>query len=152
MDSSVQGLSGLLRLHLPRSACTLLVHQDIQRLEEAAALLRQRYGWPCLSVGRELSAALRDEPLPCRPRAADLRLSEMLRARAPGPVLCTEIDLLFEPALSLDPLRLLVQASRHTALVVLWPGHCSEDLLAYAVPAHAHYRTWPHPEVDLICL
>ena len=64
-----------------------------------------------------------------------------------GPVLCTNIDWLFEPTLKLDPLRLMRDVSRGTRLVVTWPGSYVDDVLAYAVPDHSYYRTWRKPEV-----
>ena len=70
-----------------------------------------------------------------------------LRDISPGPVLCTNIDLLFEPTLKLDPLRLMRDVSRVTRLVVAWPGSYVDNVLAYAVPDHSHYRTWRKPEV-----
>ncbi|MCP4537842.1 MAG: BREX-3 system P-loop-containing protein BrxF [Chloroflexi bacterium] len=76
------------------------------------------------------------------------RLSEM----APGPVLCTETDLLFEPTLKLDPLRLMRDASKVIRLVVAWSGSYTEDVLAYAVPKHGHYRTWRNPGVSISVL
>jgi len=71
---------------------------------------------------------------------------------SPGPVLCTEIDLLFEPTLELDPLRLLCDVGRVARLVVTWPGSYHHDVLAYAVPDHRHYRTWRNPEVSVTLL
>ena len=59
-----------------------------------------------------------------------------------APLICTDLDLLFEPALQLDPLPLLHQMGRRRPLVACWPGTCAGGLLAYAVPEHAHYRTW----------
>lgn len=69
-----------------------------------------------------------------------------------GPVLCTDTDLLFEPALGLDPLALLRQASRMTRLVVTWPGTYRDGILTYAVPRHGHYRAWQRPDVTIVAL
>jgi hypothetical protein len=71
---------------------------------------------------------------------------------SPGPVLCTEIDLLFEPSLELDPLPLLVDISRATRLVIAWPGSYVGGVLAYAAPEHAHYRTWRQPPAHIVHL
>jgi len=76
------------------------------------------------------------------------RLGEL----SPGPVLCTEIDLLFDPALELDPLRLLCDVGRVARLVVTWPGSYLHGVLSYAVPDHSHYRTWRNPEVYVTLL
>jgi hypothetical protein len=69
---------------------------------------------------------------------------------SPGPVLCTDIDLLFEPSLSLNPLRLFKDAGRITRLIVAWPGTYRDDVLSYAVPDHAHYRTWRNPKIPIV--
>jgi hypothetical protein len=135
--------------------CLLLAHPDVRRLADAADELASTYGWPRLCIGRELSAALLPEPPARRPGAARRWVEIRLRELAPAgrsPVLCTEIDLLFEPTLRLDPLRLLREASRATLLVVAWPGSYADDVLAYAVPEHGHYHTWRQPGVTIVCL
>jgi hypothetical protein len=129
--------------------CRLLVHSDIESLEQAADSLLRRTGWPRLSIGRELSAALSAELPRDRPRAGARWLTSHLAAMAPGPVICSEIDLLFEPSLSLDALALLRAASRLTRLVVIWPGSSAENVLTYAVAEHDHYRAWRRPEADV---
>lgn len=63
-------------------------------------------------------------------------------ASMPNPVLCSGIDLLFEPRLKLDPLKLFQKVSQYTPLVVCWPGSYDKGKLAYAVPYHHHYREW----------
>lgn len=132
--------------------CLLLVHAEVRRLEDAAVELRSAVGWPRLSVGRELSDVLISETPQRRPRAARHWMRVRLGEMAPGPVLCTEIDLLFEPTLELDPLRLMRDVGRVTRLVVTWPGSAVDDVLAYAVPGHSHYRTWRRPEVSVVVL
>jgi len=127
--------------------CLLLVHPAVSKLEGAAAQLLSVYSWPRLSVGGELSAVLFSETSQRRSRAARQWMKVHFREMAPGPVLCTEIDLLFEPTLKLDPLRLMRDVGRVTRLVVTWPGSYVDNVLAYAVPGHSHYRTWRRPEV-----
>jgi hypothetical protein len=132
--------------------CLVLTHLEIHRLQDVADELLSTYGWPRLSVGRELSATLLSRTPQCRSRLAHRWMSTYLREKAPGPVLCTEIDLLFEPTLRLDPLRLMRGVGRVTRLVVTWPGSCVDDVLAYAAPGHSHYRTWRRPEVSILAL
>ncbi len=132
--------------------CLLLVHPEVRRLEDAANELVSAYEWPRLSVGRELSTVLLSDPPIRRSRTARRWMETRLDQMAPGPVLCTEIDLLFEPMLKLNPLGLLCHASRVTRLVVTWPGSYLDDVLAYAVPGHSHYRTWRKPEVSIVVL
>jgi len=132
--------------------CLLLVHPKVRRLEDEANDLLSVHGWPHLSVGRELSAVLLSEPLARRPHAARRWMETRLGQMVPGPVLCTEIDLLFEPTLELDPLRLMRDVGRVTRLVITWPGSYLDDVLAYAVPGHSHYRTWRKPGISIVVL
>ena len=132
--------------------CLLLVHPQVRTLEDAAVELSSTYGWPRLSVGRELSAVLLPETPQRRPRKAQQWVKARLGEMAPGPALCTGIDLLFEPALTLDPLRLMCDVGRMTRLVVTWPGSYVDGVLAYAVAGHSHYRTWRRPEVRILVL
>lgn len=128
----------------PFYPCCLLVHPEIDRLERIALYLVSHYGWPRLALGAVLSEQL----LPIAPERRSGETYELLRRaiqeRVPGPVLCMGIDILFEPSLALDPLRLLLDASRIVPLVVTWPGSYHADLLAYAQsdPPHAHYCAW----------
>lgn len=132
--------------------CLLLVHLDISRLESAANELLSTYGWPLLSVGQELGNVLLSEMPQRRSRAARQWMPARLGDVAPGPVLCTEIDLLFDPTLELDPLGLLRDVSRMCQMLVAWPGSYRGDVLAYAVPDHSHYRTWRKPKVPIAVL
>jgi len=132
--------------------CLLLVYPAVSKLEDAADQLLSVYDWPRLSVGRELSIALLSEPPMRRSRAARRWMQTRVGQMAPGPVLCTEIDLLFDPTLKLDPLRLVRDVGRVTRLVITWPGSYVDDVLAYAVPGHSHYRTWRKPEVFIKAL
>lgn len=127
--------------------CLLLVASHMDALVDAVAGLEARYGWPRLTVGRELSAVLLQEPPDARGRMAERWLQDQLRASTPGPVLCSEIDVLFVPALHLDPLALFRRVGRVTRLVVAWPGSYREGVLAYAAPDHQHYRTWKVSDV-----
>jgi hypothetical protein len=132
--------------------CLLLVHTEIPKLDAAAEHLDSIYGWPSLSIGRELAAVLVSESPGDRPAAARRWMETTLAKAAPGPILVTGVDLLFEPALKLDPVALLRQASRRTTLLVTWPGSYASDVLAYAVPRHSHYRTWHKPDLSVCVL
>ena len=136
----------------PYEACLLFVHADPFRLEEAAAQLEERYGWRRWPVGRELSGALLDVAVHERGPETGRWFREAVDARRPSPILVTDIALLFESSFQLDPLRLLLEASRRTPLIVAWPGNLAGDRLAYAVPEHSHYRTWPRSALCPHCV
>jgi hypothetical protein len=145
MDSPIVDLVSAATYH----PCVLLAHPDIGELARAAEALAARDGWLRLAVGQALSAALLAELPASRPRTASRWLATRLAELAPGPVVCSEIDLLFTPAWELDPLVLFRNASRATRLVVMWPGTYTGDVLAYATPQHGHFRTWRHPGVEI---
>jgi hypothetical protein len=139
-------ISEFMRTHHP---CLLLVHLETSRLVDICNELLSVYDWEHLSVGQELSKALFPEAPQRRSRVARHWMRSYLRSMGNSPVLCTEIELLFEPSLEIDPLSLLSDAGRLVRLVVAWPGSFQDNVLAYAVPEHSHYRTWRKPGVSI---
>ena len=137
---------------LPIYPCLCVVHPDIQQLQSVGKVLVNRYGWGQIAVNTRLSQMLLDVAPRRRPAIAPKVFGDILQAFAPGPVLCQEIELLFEPTLKLDPLRLFRDQSRHTTTAVLWPGSYVDGILTYAVPEHAHYQTWVRPELCDYCI
>lgn len=129
--------------HRPNPPLLLVVTPDVAELRLAAAGLAEEAGWPLLDVGAVLSADLLDVPAPQRPNQVDLFLRKHVSVSAPGPVVATELDLLFHPTLHLDPLALLRQTSRHVPIVAFWPGKYHEPALTYGIADHHHYRLWP---------
>ena len=136
----------------PDAACVLLVHPDVRVIQTNAQDLAAALDVQPISVGKVLSGALLGEPAQARPRLARAWLLDPAIRLEPGPVLLIDIDLLFEPAWALDPLAMLRAASRSARLIVAWPGTYELDILAYAVPEHSAYRTWHHPDVQIINL
>lgn len=136
----------------PYHACLLLIHPKIIRLQTAVSHLTTTYNWSTFSIGQTLSEVLLTIAPKQRTRQTGKILPKLTKEHAPGPLLCTDIDLLFEPSLSLDPFMLLRQVSRQVTLVVAWPGTYLNGVLAYAVPEHAHYRTWDSPDLCEHCL
>lgn len=132
--------------------CLVLVHPGIQQLKKAEDKILADYQVVCLCIGKELSSAVLTTPRAQRSRMARQWLEMVLREKSPGPILCSEVDLLFQPAFDLDPLLLFRQISRYTRLLVLWPGTYGNGVLTYAVPEHHHYRTWRKPQVAVMDL
>ena len=132
--------------------CLLLVSPSIEYLTAVTRELERQYAWPRISLGKSLSATLLNVLPPLRSRQAERWLQDRLRDHASGPVLCTEIDLLFEPTLNLDPLMLFRRGGRVTPLVITWPGTYKDNVLAYAVPEHSHFRTWCNPDAQIVPL
>ena len=139
-------------INRPYYAAFLFVHPHMGRLHEVTTQLRRQYDWPFLALGQELSLVLRDIAPQQRPSRTPRLLTDILRPYSPGPLLCANIALLFEPTLQLNPLRLLLEASKTTTLIIPWPGSYQAGTLAYAVPEHTHYRTWVMPDLCDYCI
>ncbi len=56
-------------------------------------------------------------------------------------VFLTDLEILFDHSLNVDPVKLLKTAARNRAMVVNWPGEVDfvANALIYAVPGHAEY-------------
>lgn len=122
----------------------LIVDREIVKLEGFLPHILE--DWQVISIGQKLSEFLVVSGEVDRSRASRDWLLDELRKQSPGPVVCKDVDLLFDPSMNLDPLVLFRQASRHTKLVVLWPGTYSNGVLSYAVPEHKHYHFWKNLE------
>ena len=136
----------------PVYPCLLLVHPSISILNTTAQRLVDHYAWAVLSLGTVLSEALLAISARQRPGQVRSAINQAIHHTRPEPILCTDLDLLFEPTLKLDPLRLLRDWSRQTPLVAMWPGQYDGRTLSYAVPEHGHYRTWPRPDLCDRCI
>ena len=122
--------------------CIILVHPFISILESARKQCLTDALVVEFNIGKQLSTVLRDVSLGDRGRTAQRWLNDEFRALKPDQVLCTQIDLLFEPTLGIDPLMLFRQIARSKRIIVLWPGDFSNESLTYATPDHSLYRTW----------
>jgi hypothetical protein len=107
---------------------------------------------PVINVGVELSRGLLD--LTERQRA--LQLPRMLESAAGGlPAHLTLLDnteLLFDPVLRQDPLRLLQGLSRGRTIVATWPGDCDGGFLTHAGPEHPEFRRYPSADLLVVCV
>lgn len=146
-----ESVDSLLKAHLGLP-CVMLVSPDVALVRLRAESLSRDKGWPILSVGRVLGPELASV-LPSQ-RHLELRplWDSALDLLPPGPVVVLDIDLLFEPSLHCDPLYLFTACARRRPLVIAWLGTYQERVLAYAVPEHAHFRTWSAPNVSICCL
>ncbi|MGA7412266.1 MAG: BREX-3 system P-loop-containing protein BrxF [Bryobacteraceae bacterium] len=93
-----------------------------------------------LNVGLEVSKQLLD----LTERQRTLQLPEILENALIGPrselAVLDNIEVLFNPALRQDPLRLLKGLSRSRNIVSSWSGSLDDGNLIYAVPEHPEFR------------
>lgn len=109
-----------------------------------------RTGAPLVNLNLELSRRLLD--LSERQRALSLPtlLGSILNELQGEVLLLDNIELLFDPALRQDPLRLLQTLSRNRTLVVSWNGTIQDGHLIYAEPGHPEYQRRPAKELVIV--
>ena len=111
------------------------------------------YGVPVVNINLELSGAL----LELTPKQRILRLPGLLADiadQASSPLLLDNLEMLFDPVLQQDPLRLLQAISRNRIVLAAWNGEMNAGRLVYAEPGHPEYRCYDAPDaliVNMIC-
>jgi hypothetical protein len=130
----------------------ILLHSTSQPVDFDVKEMADEFGCGYINLGLELSQALLD--LTERQRALKLpRLVDQITNRFDGkPVLLDHIEVLFEPELKQDPLRLLQGLSRNRIILAIWNGPIVKGNLTYALPDHPEYRRYPVQDLNILSL
>jgi hypothetical protein len=103
-----------------------------------------------ISVGLEVSNALQQSDINQNMVASFLR---KLSNHSDGVTLFDNTELLFLPALQVQPLETLKLCSRNRIVVATFPGHVADGQLYYADAEHKEFRTFSKYEIkDLVIL
>ena len=107
-----------------------------------------RTGARVLNLNLEIARRLLDVPARKRP----LALPDVLEDAVGGHeiVLLDHLEILFDPALGQDPLRLLQGAARTRTVVAAWPGAADDGFLRYAAPNHPEHRRYPRGDLPIV--
>lgn len=102
----------------------------------------RRVGVPVINLNLALSKYMLE--LTERQRVLQLPqlVNEVIEAHPGSLCLLDNIEMLFDPVLQHDPLKLLLALSRNRTVAVAWNGAISEDHLVYAEPRHPEYRRY----------
>ena len=140
VDQIRQRLSGIADIY---NRLVLLVGPSGSGRTDALRALAETEKAPVFNVGAEISRRLLD--LTERQRVLQLpKLLEEAVARLSGNItLLDNTEVLFNPVLKHDPLRLLQGLSRDRTLVASWLGDVDSGHLTYAVPEHPEFRRYP---------
>ena len=139
MDNRLKNdYESLLRSLKDRYCRLLLVTGDSEQKAKTLAQIWDQDISP-LQVSRALSAILVDASLSMRAQtvldffANFVNQSEIL--------FLSDIEILFDRSLGIDPLMLLKNTARNRPMIVNWPGKIdfNANLLTYATPGHSEY-------------
>lgn len=112
--------------------------------------IAQEEGYPYINLGLILSQKLLEYPAKIRALRLPRIVEAIIGETGKDTVLLDNTEILFEPVLQQDPLRLLQQISRNRTIVAAWNGKFEGGALVYADPDHPEYRRYY--EVDaLVC-
>ena len=110
----------------------------------------QNPGCQLLNVNLELSKKMLELTRSQRSRQVEKLLKEVI-ASVPGDVvLLDNLEILFDTALELQPLRLLQVLSRNRTIVASWNGSFQGGTLIYAEPGHPEFLQIKQPEAVVI--
>jgi hypothetical protein len=125
-----------------------------QEVRDAFDHLRQEEGWPFVSLGQAIAAALVDTPGPIRPARLSQVIHGAVDLSGAAIVLVDHIEAIFAPSLAAHPVKLLAACARDRAIVAHWPGEFTPaganggiHRLTYAEPTHSEWFT--HAAADL---
>jgi hypothetical protein len=104
--------------------------------------LQEKHGWPLVNINLALSEKLLE--LTAKQRALRLAriVGDLVQDQASDTVLLDNIELLFDPGLKQDPLRLLQSLSRNQTIVATWRGAQHGSSLTYGAPDHPEFRRY----------
>ena len=137
----VQGL--YYRLILVRDDATDDGMSSLQKVSRQTA-------FPIVNVNLGLSRSLLELTKRQRTLRASALMNQIISDVDGETVLLDNIQILFEPSLRQDPLRLLQGLARNKTIVVAWPGEVDDEQLTYAEQGHPEYRRYQTRDVVLI--
>lgn len=119
----------------------LVVLAGVPGSGKTAALqaVAQKLGCPLVNVNLELSKRLLELTRSQRSRQVERLLKDVIAAASGGVVLLDNLEILFDPALEVEPLRLLQVSSRNRTVVASWNGSYRDGTLTYAEPGHPEF-------------
>lgn len=95
------------------------------------------------NIGARLGYRLLATPVADRGFSTGELLREITdSARGDAPLLLDNLEVLFEPSLSINPLDLIKRLAHARRVVAVWPGEMRDDRLLYASIGHPEYRDY----------
>ncbi len=112
--------------------------------------LAKKLDCPLVNVNLVVSEKLKSLPSKSWPSELPDIVRDIIWETNSDQLVFDRIELLFEPAMQRDPLKLLQGCSRNRSLIVHWPGEIHDGCLTYATPGHPEYRHYASVDALII--
>jgi hypothetical protein len=126
----------------------------LQRAGKTAVLqaTAKENGYPLINVNLQLCKAMLELTRSQRTRQVERLFKTVVSAASAEVVLLDNLEVLFDPGLEVEPLRLLLNASRNQTLVAAWNGTFRDGTLTYAEPGHPEFAQYKQVEALVVPL
>lgn len=114
--------------------------------------LVEQAGISVVNVNLELSRRMLALTTRQRALKAAAFMNDIVASVATETLLLNHIEILFDPTLQQEPLRLLQNLSRRKTIIAIWTGEIQGSYLVYAEPEHAEYCRYPTRDLVLLSL
>jgi hypothetical protein len=128
----------------------LLVAPSGSRKTALLQAVAQENGFPLLNINLELSKRMLELTRSQRARQVERLFKDVIASAQGDVVLLDNLEILFDPSLEVEPLRLLQVVSRTCMLVATWNGQYRHETLTYAEPGHPEYARFKPVEAILV--
>lgn len=108
--------------------------------------------YPLINVNLQLCKAMLELTRSQRTRQVEQMFRAVVGAVSAEVVLLDNLEVLFDPGLEVEPLRLLLNASRNQTLVAAWNGTFRDGTLVYAEPGHPEVAQYKQVEALVVRL
>ena len=106
-----------------------------------------------ININLELSRRLLEVPQQQWPTKVFRLLSDEIVGRSSASAVALEhIEVLFDPALQVNPVDCLLQLARYRLVIARWKGTCDDRHLVYAEPGHPEFCQHPTEDIQVLSL
>ncbi len=114
--------------------------------------ISKEQAYPLINVNLQLCKAMLELTRSQRTRQVERLFKAVVGAASAEVVLLDNLEVLFDPGLEVEPLRLLLNASRNQTLVAAWNGTFRDGTLTYAEPGHPEFAQYKQVEALVVPL
>lgn len=127
-------------------------HYPIISILRKNIILKKFSDFSCISLGKDLSAALINYSKTNRKNFVIRELSEIIKKETSEHFMITDIDVLFNPEYNIDILGYFINISRNKKVLVFWPGGYDSGILSYASSGYTDYKRYLLKDYNIILL